>query len=678
QAIGTAVGTFTSTDDEAPAAPFTYTLVSGTGDGDNGSFTIDGAELKTAAEFDFETKNSYSIRVRTTDAGGLWYEEACTITVTDQNLAPTDLMLSAASVAENQAIGTAVGTFTTTDGEAPAAPFTYTLVVGTGDGDNGSFTISGNQLKTAAEFDFETKNSYSIRVRTTDAGGLWYEEACTVTVLDVDDIAPTVTINQAADQPDPALWPPIRFTVAFSEPVTGLEADDVILEGSAPGTPSASVTGGPTVYTISVSGMSGDGTVVASVRAGAAVDAAGNPSEASTWTDNEVDFFLQAVQPVWRFDFDGFGGHAEAGYTGVSPWQAKAGNAFGWVETLPWYFERGSAADAGWDKLRYDGQTTNPMGEPVTFAVDVLAGKQYEVMILTGDTIWNHDQQQFQVYDANGTAPPELPDLTQPLPADTQVVSVWGAAAPDSMASTWGGGTPNASAGFYRWVRFTTGALADGGGGVGTLRMKMLDRGGSSGTTVILAMDVRAVDQVVPLTLERAEPEDTTPPFSSLAADGTTADWYRGSGAAAGAVLTVTVSANVTAGWPAQYTTVTPDVDPAMFGTQIQADEDGDFAFWVQRPATLTDTSAAMEDWTVTVQESSGLARATAIQPYRAPDAQESAPLRFDFGTATSPVQKYGTAMEKSFLQVIPQTIYNATRGYGWATRVAAGDRRDN
>ncbi len=288
----------------------------------------------------------------------------------------------------------------------------------------------------------------------------------------------------------------------------------------------------------------------------------GNLSWTETFTITVLDPSVAA--DMWRFDFNGFGAHTALGYVGVLPWQEKsAGSPFGWVGALPWYFERGSASDPLWDQLRYDGQLTNPMGEPVTFAVDVLAGKRYEVLILTGDTVWNHDQQQFQVYDASQTPPPEMPDLTQPLPANTQVVNVWGAAAPDSTASTWGGGTPNTSSGFYRWVRFTTGAIEDGsdGDGVGTLRMKMLDRGGSNGTTVILAMDIRAVDQVAPLTLERAQPADATPPFSGLPADGATADWYRGSGAASNAVLTVTVSANVADGWPSQYTKVTPDGD---------------------------------------------------------------------------------------------------------------------
>ncbi|MBI5854711.1 MAG: cadherin-like domain-containing protein [Nitrospirae bacterium] len=45
-----------------------------------------------------------------------------------------------------------------------------------------------------------------------------------------------------------------------------------------------------TTYNVAVTGMTGTGTVVASVGAGAASDAAGNPSAASTSTDNTVTF----------------------------------------------------------------------------------------------------------------------------------------------------------------------------------------------------------------------------------------------------------------------------------------------------------------------------------------------------------------------------------------------------
>jgi hypothetical protein len=50
------------------------------------------------------------------------------------------------------------------------------------------------------------------------------------------------------------------------------------------------VTGSGTTYKVAVSGMSRDGTVIATVRPGAVVDPIGNPSDASTSTDNQVSY----------------------------------------------------------------------------------------------------------------------------------------------------------------------------------------------------------------------------------------------------------------------------------------------------------------------------------------------------------------------------------------------------
>jgi Pyruvate/2-oxoacid:ferredoxin oxidoreductase gamma subunit len=103
--------------------------------------------------------------------------------------------------------------------------------------------------------------------------------------------APTVTINQAAGQADPTSTGPILFTVVFSEDVTGFGNSDVDLSASSLSGLTATVTQNtPSNYTVSVSGMTGDGTVVAKVVAGAAADAAGNSSSASTSTDNSVRF----------------------------------------------------------------------------------------------------------------------------------------------------------------------------------------------------------------------------------------------------------------------------------------------------------------------------------------------------------------------------------------------------
>jgi hypothetical protein len=102
------------------------------------------------------------------------------------NTAPTDLALSPSSVAENEPSGTEVGTLSSTDPDS-GDTHTYTLVAGAGSDDNSSFNIVGDKLKTAASFDYETKNSYSVRVRTTDAGGLNFENTFTIQVTNVNE-----------------------------------------------------------------------------------------------------------------------------------------------------------------------------------------------------------------------------------------------------------------------------------------------------------------------------------------------------------------------------------------------------------------------------------------------------------------------------------------------------------
>jgi hypothetical protein len=121
-----------------------------------------------------------------------------------QNDAPTDITLTPASVLENATVGTTVGALMATDPD-PADDHTFTLVTGSGDTDNGSFTIAGSQLRTAAVFDFETKNSYSVRVRTSD-GEAAFAKALTVTIVD--------------GQEPPTLQPPPPATTAEDTPVT--------------------------------------------------------------------------------------------------------------------------------------------------------------------------------------------------------------------------------------------------------------------------------------------------------------------------------------------------------------------------------------------------------------------------------------------------------------------------
>ncbi|NVJ48694.1 MAG: T9SS type A sorting domain-containing protein, partial [Cytophagia bacterium] len=171
-----------STLDANSGDSHTYTLVSGTGDTDNAQFRIEAGALVANAVFNFEEKSSYTIRVRTTDAGNLTFEKSFTITIVDANDAPTAISTSSeASIIENKEVETVVTTFTTTDEDAGDS-HTYTLVAGDGDADNASFTIVGDVLQVAEVFDFETKSSYSVRVRSTDSEGAFMDRVLAIEV----------------------------------------------------------------------------------------------------------------------------------------------------------------------------------------------------------------------------------------------------------------------------------------------------------------------------------------------------------------------------------------------------------------------------------------------------------------------------------------------------------------
>ena len=185
----TTIGTF-STSDVDNGDTFTYTLVSGTGDNDNASFNIVGTALQNAIVFNYESKSSYSIRVRTTDAGGLYYDGTFTITVTNVNEAPTNISLSSYSISENVPTGTTVGTFSATDPEGGS--MTYELVDTLNYPDNNSFTIVSGVLKSAEVFNYEVKSSYTIRVKVTDSTSLTYTKTLIVTITDVT-IVPSLT-----------------------------------------------------------------------------------------------------------------------------------------------------------------------------------------------------------------------------------------------------------------------------------------------------------------------------------------------------------------------------------------------------------------------------------------------------------------------------------------------------
>ena len=114
-------------------------------------------------------------------------------------------------------------------------------------------------------------------------------EPATDETYTLDNAGPTVTINQAVGQSDPATSGPINFTVEFDESVSDFATGDVTLSGTA-GATTATITGSGTTYNVAVSGMNVDGSVIASIPAGVATDPLGNTNPISTSTDNQVTF----------------------------------------------------------------------------------------------------------------------------------------------------------------------------------------------------------------------------------------------------------------------------------------------------------------------------------------------------------------------------------------------------
>ena len=139
--------------------------------------------LSFKEEPDFETKAAYSINLSLTD-GEETVDKDINIVITNVNdIAPEFTSEATFSAAENQ---TAIGTVTATDAEGDDVTFTVS-------GDDLAITSAG-VLTFVTEPDFETKASYTATVTATDGTNPTTQDI-TVSVLDVDEIAPVITVT---------------------------------------------------------------------------------------------------------------------------------------------------------------------------------------------------------------------------------------------------------------------------------------------------------------------------------------------------------------------------------------------------------------------------------------------------------------------------------------------------
>ncbi|MBX3731220.1 MAG: tandem-95 repeat protein, partial [Verrucomicrobiae bacterium] len=133
------------------------------------------------------------------------------------NPGPSAIHLSHQTVPENEPVGTVVGLLTAEDPD-PDDIHTFELVAGERDTDNALFSIVGRELRTAAVFDYEAPregsfNTYTVRVRATDPGGLSVEDWFTIDIQDVNE--PPVAFSQSVTTPEDA---PVAITLTGEDP----------------------------------------------------------------------------------------------------------------------------------------------------------------------------------------------------------------------------------------------------------------------------------------------------------------------------------------------------------------------------------------------------------------------------------------------------------------------------
>jgi len=174
--INQTIGTLTASDPELDDVIFS--IVSG-----SEKFNIASNTLQASTVFDYEIATSHDVTIRATDSQGATFDKTFTILVQNQDEAPENILLSNASLQENNTIGHVIGTLSVVDTEVDTV--IYTLV--SGYGDNASFSIEGDSLKAAVVFNYELKNSYSIKVAATDVSNNVTEKIFQISVTNVNE-----------------------------------------------------------------------------------------------------------------------------------------------------------------------------------------------------------------------------------------------------------------------------------------------------------------------------------------------------------------------------------------------------------------------------------------------------------------------------------------------------------
>ncbi|MBB3019872.1 Ca2+-binding RTX toxin-like protein [Microvirga lupini] len=190
--------------------------------------------VKTASLFDFESAlTSFALAILATseaEEDGTEVDEALvTVNVTPvSEYAPTDIVLTGGTIAENAAVDTTVATLSAVDQDL-GETFTYTLVDANGAAlYNDYFTIDGSSIKLKAGLDNAQVSAHTLRVKVSDAGGLSYTEEVTITVT---NSAETATGTRKNDRLVGTADDDILNGLGGNDKIYGLAGNDTINGG---------------------------------------------------------------------------------------------------------------------------------------------------------------------------------------------------------------------------------------------------------------------------------------------------------------------------------------------------------------------------------------------------------------------------------------------------------------
>ena len=160
-------------DDTSATGSVSYSV---SGSGSENFEIVDGElKLKDGVQLDFESKSSYSLIITATDDGGPSTSFEFTITVNDQNDAPTGVSLSSLGVPE-QLDGADIGTVTVSDQDA-GDTFTYSI------SDDRFEIVDGVlKLKSGNTVAYSEEQTISLSITVTDAAGEEFTQEFTLIV----------------------------------------------------------------------------------------------------------------------------------------------------------------------------------------------------------------------------------------------------------------------------------------------------------------------------------------------------------------------------------------------------------------------------------------------------------------------------------------------------------------